>query len=77
MKSCESCIFATATHGRFKTTFTVADPADKETLNNRKTTRQVFAYKPGNGLLLQSRMYNTSGGYDLLRIRGKGGSMRR
>lgn len=42
--------------------FTVADPADKETLNNRKTTRQVFAYKPGNGLLLQSRMYNTSGG---------------
>lgn len=29
--------------------FTVADPADKETLNNRKTTRQVFAYKPGNG----------------------------
>lgn len=42
--------------------FTVADPTDKETLNNRKTTRQVFAYKPGNGLLLQSRMYNTSGG---------------
>lgn len=42
--------------------FTVADPADKETLNNRKTTRQVFAYKPGNGLLLQSRMYNTSRG---------------
>lgn len=40
----------------------MADPADKETLNNRKTTRQVFAYKPGNGLLLQSRMYNTSGG---------------
>lgn len=42
--------------------FTVADPADRETLNNRKTTRQIFAYKPGNGLLLQSRMYNTSGG---------------
>ena len=42
--------------------FTVADPADKESLNNRKTTRQIFAYKPGNGLLLQSRMYNTSGG---------------
>lgn len=42
--------------------FTVADPADKESRNNRKTTRQIFAYKPGNGLLLQSRMYNTSGG---------------
>lgn len=42
--------------------FTVADPTDRETLNNRKTTRQIFAYKPGNGLLLQSRMYNTSGG---------------
>lgn len=42
--------------------FTVADPSEAETLNNRKTTRQVFAYKPGNGLLMQSRMYNTSGG---------------
>ncbi len=42
--------------------FTVDDPADPETLNNRKTTRQIFAYKPGNGVLLQSRMYNTSGG---------------
>lgn len=42
--------------------FTVADPTDAETLNNRKTTRQVFAYKPGNGVLLQSRMYDTSGG---------------
>jgi len=42
--------------------FTVADPEDAETLNNRKTTRQVFAYKPGNGILLQSRMYNTAGG---------------
>lgn len=42
--------------------FTAADPADPETLNNRKTTRQIFAYKPGNGLLLQSRFYNTSGG---------------
>ena len=42
--------------------FTAADPADPETLNNRKTTRQIFAYKPGNGLLLQSRLYNTSGG---------------
>jgi len=42
--------------------FTVADPTDAETLNNRKTTRQIFAYQPGNGVLLQSRMYNTSGG---------------
>lgn len=42
--------------------FTVDDPSDAETLNNRKTTRQVFAYKPGNGILLQSRMYNTAGG---------------
>ena len=42
--------------------FTVADPTDAESLNNRKTTRQVFAYKPDNGVLLQSRLYNTSGG---------------
>ncbi len=42
--------------------FTVADPSDAETLNNRKTTRQIFAYKPENGVLLQSRLYNTSGG---------------
>ena len=39
-----------------------ADPNDPETLNNRKTTRQIFAYKPWNGLLLQSRLYNTYGG---------------
>lgn len=42
--------------------FTASDPTEPETLNNRKTTRQLFMYKPGNGLLLQSRMYNTSGG---------------
>lgn len=42
--------------------FTAADPAEPETLNNRKTTRQIFAYRPGSGLLMQSRMYNTSGG---------------
>jgi len=42
--------------------FTVADPKDAETLNNRKTTRQIFAYRPGNGVLMQSRMYNTAGG---------------
>lgn len=42
--------------------FTAADPYDSETLNNRKTSRQIFSYKPGNGLLLQSRLYNTDGG---------------
>ena len=42
--------------------FTVDDPTKPELLNNRKTTRQIFAYEPGNGVLLQSRMYNTSGG---------------
>lgn len=42
--------------------FTVQNPSDRETLNNRKTTRQIFAYRPGSGLLLQSRMYSTSGG---------------
>ncbi len=42
--------------------FTAADASDPETLNNRKTTRQIFVYKPGNGLLMQSRFYNTSGG---------------
>lgn len=42
--------------------FTASDPSEPETLNNRKTTRQLFMYRPENGLLLQSRMYNTSGG---------------
>ena len=42
--------------------FTVADDDDPETFYNRKTTRQIYAYKPGNGVLLQSRMYNTAGG---------------
>lgn len=42
--------------------FTVDDPSIPELLNNRKTTRQIFAYRPGSGLLLQSRMYNTEGG---------------
>ena len=42
--------------------FTVADPNNPETLNNRKTTRQLFMYRPNNGLLLQSRLYNTYGG---------------
>ena len=39
--------------------FTASDPKNPETLNNRKTSRQIFAYKPNNGLLLQSRMYTT------------------
>ena len=43
-------------------TFIAADPDNPETLNNRKTMRQIFAYQPGNGLLLQSRLYNTEGG---------------
>ena len=42
--------------------FTASEPDKSETLNNRKTTRQIFAYKPNNGLLLQSRLYNTYGG---------------
>ena len=42
--------------------FTVDDPTNAETLNNRKITRQIFAYRPGSGLLLQSRMYNKAGG---------------
>ena len=42
--------------------FTAADPNEPETLNNRKTSRQMFFYRPGSGVLLQSRMYNTSGG---------------
>lgn len=42
--------------------FTASNPDKPETLNNRKTTRQLFMYKPQNGLLLQSRLYNTSGG---------------
>ena len=42
--------------------FTASNPDKAETLNNRKTTRQLFMYKPFNGLLLQSRLYNTHGG---------------
>ena len=42
--------------------FTASEPDKSETLNNRKTTRQLFMYKPFNGLLLQSRLYNTYGG---------------
>ena len=42
--------------------FTVVDPTKAETLNNRKNMRQIFCYKPGNGVLLQSRLYNDAGG---------------
>ena len=42
--------------------FTVVDPTNVETLNNRKNRRQIFWYKPGNGVLLQSRLYNDAGG---------------
>lgn len=40
--------------------FTASDDKDPETLNNRKTDRLIFGYKPGNnGVLLQSRLYTT------------------
>lgn len=42
--------------------FTVADDNNPETFNNRKTTRQIFAYNPLDDVLLQSRLYNTQGG---------------
>ena len=42
--------------------FTATNPDDPSTLNNRKNSRQIFAYKPGNGLLLQSRLYDANGG---------------
>lgn len=42
--------------------FTVNNPDDKESLNNRKTSRQLFMYEPGSNILLQSRMYTSNGG---------------
>lgn len=42
--------------------FTVNDPDDRESLNNRKTSRQLFMYEPGSNILLQSRMYTSNGG---------------
>lgn len=42
--------------------FTAADDSNPETLNNRKTSRQLFGYIPNSGVLLQSRLYNTDGG---------------
>lgn len=40
--------------------FTVADEKNEETFFNRKTSRQLFMYK--DGVIVQSRLYNTSGG---------------
>ena len=51
--------------------FTTSDPDDPETLNNRKTSRQLLMYKPNNGLLLQSRMYNTNGGTHGVQVESK------
>lgn len=42
--------------------FTVADDNNPADFNNRKTNRQIFAYKPYNGVLLQSRLYSTNSG---------------
>ena len=39
-----------------------ADPSNPETLNNRKTSRQMYAYKVGSGVLMQSRLYHTRSG---------------
>ena len=42
--------------------FTVKNPKDKESILNRKTSRCLFFYRPGSGVLLQSRMYLTKAG---------------
>ena len=42
--------------------FTVDDINNKESWFNRKTSRQLFMYKPESGFMLQSRMYNSAGG---------------
>ena len=39
--------------------FTASDDKNPETLNYRKTNRQLFMFKVGNGVLLQSRLYTT------------------
>ena len=41
--------------------FTAADPEKPETLNNRKTSRQVFMWGLEHPFLLQSRLYNATG----------------
>ena len=42
--------------------FTVSNIKDADSWFYRKTSRQLFMYKPESGVLLQSRMYNTEGG---------------
>ncbi len=49
-------------YARDDVTFIVFTASNTETLNNRKTSRQLFMYKPQNELLLQSRLYNTYSG---------------
>jgi len=39
--------------------FTVKDFNDKKSLSYRKTSRQLFMYEVGNGVLLQSRLYDS------------------
>lgn len=41
--------------------FTVKDDEDMDNLYTRKTSRQMFFYKPESGILLQSRMYKAVG----------------
>lgn len=41
--------------------FTVDDPSNITSLNNRKTMRQLFMYQPRSGVLIQSRLYHTIG----------------
>lgn len=46
---------------------TIAFTVDEDTSENRacrKTSRQLFMYKPNSGILLQSRMYNSMGGIE-------------
>lgn len=43
--------------------FTVKDNDDMDNLYTRKTTRQMFFYKPNSAVLLQSRMYKAVGSY--------------
>lgn len=45
----------------------IAFTVDSDTFENRacrKTSRQLFMYKPNSGILLQSRMYNSMGGIE-------------
>ena len=44
--------------------FTVSDPDNEDLQYYRKTSRQLFMYKPNSGILLQSRMYNSMGGIE-------------